>query len=165
MALYNQTTQTPPTATGLLGRAGPGLEQQAKGIIGEAGAAGVYSPYGSQRQRMLLRRRIQMAQDAMRRRTQGASQLYGLDPMAARGAMVQSDIAGNQGTANALNDAEYGFTSGQNDWLKSLFANRLDAATQERIARENAKAQAGANTGSAIGSLAGVAAHFIPGYH
>jgi hypothetical protein len=96
------------------------LEDPIRSMIRFGGMQGVF---GKNYLTNLMRKRAVANADAGRRRTSTLAQLSGLDPMQYRGAMVDADIAGNQGTVGALNDAEMQDAEGYQAMIRD-FLNR-----------------------------------------
>ena len=134
-----------------------------RGVIKEASEGGLFSPFGSPRLRALRRRRALAQNEAMRRRAGASSQLYGLDPMQRRQAMVESNIGQNAALSGSLGEADFQEEMGGRDFARGLFGGELDFQRQRQLAKEQAKAQSGGAFGSLLGAALPIAASFIPG--
>ena len=122
-----------------------------------------FNPYGTPRLRNLMRRRVINNARSQMRGGQTLGRLYGLDPQQQNYANVLGQQQAGEGVANSLNDFEAGLANRGQDYLERLMFNRLDAATQERIARQQAKAQQQGGFGHTLGSLAGAGIGFLAG--
>lgn len=130
-------------------------------LLGEAGQAGFFSPFGSPRLRALARRRALFLSNLQRQRAGGYGQLVGLDPMAQRQALTQADIAGNEGLVGALNAADQQQAAANQDFFRNLYMNQLGYNQQMALAKQQQKAQQQAAMGSALGQLGGAALGFF----
>lgn len=95
------------------------LEDPIRSMIRYGGKQGVFGPDYFTNQ---LRGRAMRNADAGKQRTSLLAQLLGFDPMQYRGAMVDADIAANQNTVGALNDAELQGMSGYQDMLRNFLS-------------------------------------------
>jgi hypothetical protein len=95
------------------------LQDVIRQLLAEGGRAGVFSPnYLTERMRGSALRNA----DAARSRTQTLASLQGLDPMQYRGAMLNADIAANQGMVGALNEAEMQDATRYSDLINRLLS-------------------------------------------
>ena len=158
MAQSLYPTQTAPVAGqgGILGASGilsGTATGQLKGILSQGKE--LLNPWGSPRMMALLRRRALRIAQAQRGRGSRLSELYGVDPYAARGNAVNADVEASGGVANALNEAEYSDAAANRDYLRSLYGGQLDFERQRQLAKIQAKAQSQGGIGQAVGALGG----------
>jgi len=99
----------------------------------------------------LTSRRSQRTADALRRRTNVLGRLSGLDPMQQRTAMVDADIAANQGLGEAINASELQGASGYQDFLRQLLMSERQAELEKQRRDEER-----GGIGGFLGQVAGV---------
>lgn len=133
-------------------------------LLGQAGEAGLFNPLGSPRLRALRRRQYAANANAMRGRTSSYGRLLGLDPMAQRQALVDSDIGANQSLAGGLNQAEFDESNENRGFFRDLYRGELDFQRQRELQRQAERAAARGGMGQVVGGLAGRAFGFIPGF-
>lgn len=134
----------------------PNLGGQAQQILTQAQGQGMLDPSGSPQLRALRRRQALRHALAMRQRGQGASQLYGLDPLAARAAAQGQARQSASDVSNFLNTSDFQEQQGNQDFARGLFRDRL--GVEDQIAAERRAAKRNRfNIGSALGGLAGQA--------
>ncbi len=131
---------------------------QAQADIGAARDAGFFNPQGSGLIMRTTRREALRNSDNMRRRAAILARLQGLDPNQARVATLGADIAGSEGTANALNQAQYGqLESGQN-FARGLYTGQLGQENAMRLAKyqhDLNKPTVGGQIGQIAGTVGG----------
>jgi hypothetical protein len=113
--------------------AGPDYSGQASDIIGQAGAAGSFSPYGSPGLNFAIRQNAIRNAGNMQRRSALLSRLMGLDPNQARVAQVGADTAASANTSGTLNDAYLQQLQGNQNFARGLFNNQLGLQNQEAL--------------------------------
>lgn len=132
-------------------------------LLGRAQEAGHFDPFGSPRLRALRRRMALRRGDAMRSRTSSYGKLLGLDPMAQRSALVDSDLAANAGTSDFLNQAEFQDQSSAQDFSRGLYGGELDFNRQQMLQRQAERAARSGGLGQAAGVIGGrVLNKFLP---
>src|SRR5574341_634972 len=144
----------------LLSGWGQSYSGQAKNMLGEARSAGLFDPTGSPRIRALMRRAALNRYLNARKRAGTSASLYGLDPSQTRAAQVYGDIAGHEGLASELGNADYNELTANRDFYKNLFGQQLGHEQALQLARQQAKAQSRGGVGQLLGTAAGL---LLPG--
>jgi hypothetical protein len=140
---------------------------QAGGITKKATDAGFFDPTGSPLLRAALRRRAMRTAQNRRQAGAGAAQLAGLDPMSARQSFVDTNRGVNADTANDINESEFQFLQGGQDFARNLFSDRLRSEDETKRLKLEAKMQKDAeNRQSRRGFLSdnfGLAGQYLSG--
>jgi hypothetical protein len=127
----------------------------AKEAIGGAREAGHFSAMGSPRLRALRRRRAMQLNAARRQAQGGAGQLYGLDPMQQKAALIRGDVAGNAALTSGLMGADFEEEQGQRQFLQGLYGQQLSYEQQRQLQKQQEKAAASGGIGQAVGAIGG----------
>ena len=134
-----------------------------------AQSAGFFDPMGSPILRAALRRNALRSAENQRRRGSVLSRLLGLNPNEARAQQLQTEDAAGTNAADAINQGDLSFLTGNQDFLRSLFSGQLSAENQQALARLMATLQdrnrpgIGAAAGDILGkTIPGIVSHFLP---
>lgn len=127
-----------------------------RALLGQGQAAGAFGPDFL---RKFLRRRALQTSLNQRRAAGVSGQLFGLDPMQQRAALVNADIGAQGGLANSLNEADLQGAGNYQQLLQSL----LGSERGHEFQAIEAKKERDANKGSFGGFLGQIAGSVIPG--
>lgn len=138
----------------------------ARGRINDllSGGTGGNAAFGPNYLRDATRRAALQRYSNQRRSSSVLGDLYGLDPMAARGASVNADIGASSDLSNALNNADLAGLSGYQELLQRLLSGERGYQAQDLAdmrAAEREKANRPSFLGGLIGQGIGVASKFL----
>lgn len=136
----------------------------ARGAVGAGQAAGFFDPMGSPVLRDALRKRALRAAIARRRRGDIVGRLAGLNPMAARQNIVDTERDTSAQTAGMINEGDFRLDQGNQDWVRGLMGRGWGYEEQMKAderQRKFAESQRG-GVGGMLGTLAGSALGALP---
>lgn len=138
---------------GMPGSAGATVQ----GAIGQGQGLGYFNAAGSPYIRELIRQGAIRNARNRQRRGMVTSQLFGLDPMAQRQALFDTERQASGDVSNAINEGQSQEAFGNRDYIRSLLGNQLGFEQQQALARLQAKLaqQQQGGAGALFGSLLG----------